>query len=199
MSLQLALNGIKRADGGPRRVRYPITFNVLSVMCGLFTRFVDATIETACIVAYFGFLRCGEFTCGATFNSSFNLCVGDVTFAGDHLILMLKTSKTDPFRYGIPIKLFCNTKLVCHKCVLSDYVHQRVSMGATPSDALFVTNNNKPLTRSDFISLTRQTLQTCGFQPELYHGHSFRIGAATSAAACRIEDHMIKTLGRWSS
>lgn len=30
-----------------------------------------------------------------------------------------------------------------------------------------------------------------------YRGHSFRIRAATSAAG--IEDHLIQTLGRWSS
>ena len=35
--------------------------------------------------------------------------------------------------------------------------------------------------------------------PSLYAGHSFRIGAATSAAAAGIPAHMVQALGCWSS
>ena len=38
-----------------------------------------------------------------------------------------------------------------------------------------------------------------GFKPEDYAGHSFRIGAATMAAACGVPVDTIKTLGRWKT
>lgn len=50
--------------------------------------------ETVCIVAFHGFLRCGEFTVdnASNFDSESNLSVSDVTFYEDFAILHLKQS-----------------------------------------------------------------------------------------------------------
>ena len=64
---------------------------------------------------------------------------------------------------------------------------------------LFVLEGGQGLTRSRFVSLVRSALDKVGVDQSAYCGHSFRIGAATTAAARGIEDSVIKTLGRWES
>ena len=55
------------------------------------------------------------------------------------------------------------------------------------------------LTRSRFVAQIREALRTAGVDESRYNGHSFRIGAATTAAARGIEDCVIKTVGRWDA
>ena len=61
-------------------------------------------------------------------------------------------------------------------------------------------SNGSPLTRESFVTKVRDALLVAGIEnPSHYAGHSFRIGAATTAAAAGVEDSIIKTLGRWES
>ena len=56
------------------------------------------------------------------------------------------------------------------------------------------------LTRSYFVSKTRTALSALGYcNTNRFSGHSFRAGAATTAAAMKVEGSIIKTLGRWES
>ena len=66
---------------------------------------------------------------------------------------------------------------------------------------LFIHADGSPLLKSQFVAGVRRALAAANLdpRPSKYSGHSFRIGAATSAAAAGIPDHLIKTLGRWES
>uniref|UniRef100_A0A1X7VWD6 Tyr recombinase domain-containing protein n=1 Tax=Amphimedon queenslandica TaxID=400682 RepID=A0A1X7VWD6_AMPQE len=64
---------------------------------------------------------------------------------------------------------------------------------------LFIMEDSISLSRQGFIQAVHQALQDAGLNPSLYAGHSFRMGAATTAAVAGIPAHTIKRLGRWSS
>ena len=69
-----------------------------------------------------------------------------------------------------------------------------------PGDGqLFVWENSRPLTRTTFMTCLRRGLQSAGLNISQFSGHSLHIGAATSAAAAGVPDHLIETLGRWRS
>ena len=64
---------------------------------------------------------------------------------------------------------------------------------------LFCWKNKIPLSKSNFVSHVRLGLLRANLPADKYAGHSFRIGAATTAASAGIEDSTIQTLGRWQS
>ncbi|XP_048258583.1 uncharacterized protein LOC125384145 [Haliotis rufescens] len=154
-----------------------------------------------CTVAFFGFLRCGEFTCSVSFDADVNLCVQDVIcdYNRNRCILTLKTSKTNPFRLGVAISLFATNKPACLVRSLSQLILIRRKCGAQAHDPLFLDSCFHASTRTTFLRWLNVIMCRIGLSSKSYSGHSFRIGAATTAAQVRMEDHLIKTLGRWSS
>ena len=78
---------------------------------------------------------------------------------------------------------------VCH------YLRTR----GTNHGPFFVGRDRQVMTKVWFVQQVRDVLQSLGFPAHQYAGHSFRIGAATSAALAGMEDSMIQTLGRWHS
>ena len=110
------------------------------------------------------------------------------------LRLFIKVAKSDPFRTSCLFVAGRNDSLLCPVEALLRYLHLR---GSNPGP-LFVFENGSPLTRVKLSSVISNLLKVCNIEGD-YTGHSFRIGAATTAAMVGIPDNMIKTLGRWSS
>ncbi|XP_063395936.1 uncharacterized protein LOC134680699 [Mytilus trossulus] len=203
--LDALYRGIKKNEKKSTKPRLPITFTVLKDICqllrkGYYTPYVDILLEAACVTAYFGFLRCGEFTVLHSFDSECNVSIEDIRFLKDKVTFHLKASKTDPFREGVDIHLFASGVSVCPVLSLERYMdyRSRKFKDSKSQDAFFVMENRKALTRNYFISSLKIILAVLGYNSDLYNGHSFRIGASTTAGS-KIEDHLIQTLGRWSS
>ena len=77
---------------------------------------------------------------------------------------------------------------------MRDYLLQ-----SKPADPLFIFTSGKWISRASLTEELRSVLQGCGLPADHYFKHSFRIGAATTAAAAGVPSWLIKVLGSWSS
>ena len=154
---------------------------------------------SAFTLAFFGFLRSSEFTSPSSthFNPQVHLARSDISFTSNgSLLLQLKASKTDPFRMGCSITLSPSGRSVCAVWAMHRYLAHQLPGNSTP---LYFFSTGQFLTRDKVTSILRSQLQRLGFATESYASHSFRIGAATTAAEAGLPPWLIQTLGRWSS
>jgi len=201
--LHYIINGIKKSQQNRSLKRLPITYDLLHELCqllktGVFSPYTDKLLTAMFTMAFFGFLRCGEITVKQNCRNGIQLCDLEMDPNHTQYTLLLRASKTDPFRHGVTVKIYRNLKL-CAVEAMVQYLYARYRHVDTSESLLFVDYNYAPITRCQFIAYLRHLLSRLGRHELSYCGHSFRIGAATTAAAEGVEDHMIQTLGRWSS
>ena len=205
--LQLVLRGIKRDQGGQIRIRLPITIHHLQLFHLLLsipsTKNYDSIMFWAAMtLAFFGFLRLGELTCNSKFNPDTHLTPDNISFnfiqemqKPKSMTILIKESKTDPFRVGQTITIGSTSSPLCPVLAMKRYLTSRKSLNGP----LFVHASGKPLTKQALITETRSLLTKSGLNAAHYAGHSYRIGAATTAASAELPSWLIKTLGRWTS
>jgi integrase len=81
---------------------------------------------------------------------------------------------------------------------MSARIKRRYSI--TLDSPLFAMEDGTPLTRKALTKALRTALIAARVpSAELYKGHSFRRGGATSLARVGVPDSVIKTIGRWKS
>ena len=201
-SIRLLMNGLRKQRPETKDKRLPITLPLLHTLVsnlrqGCFGPYVDTLLESVFFTAFYGFLRCGEFTSRcATFDPCRDLTLSDVSVASDMFTVVLKHSKTDVACRGTPIVIARTNCVFCPLSSMSRYLLCRPR--ATPSEPLFVTDEGKAMTRSWFAQRLRVLCVRCGLAPELYTAHCFRIGAATWASS-KVPTATLKMMGRWSS
>ena len=184
----------------PRR-RLPITPVILGKLRLVWEKtrhdYNSIMLWDACTTCFFGFLRTGEITAPTTrtFDPTYHLTLEDIPVDNPcqpgAVWACIKVSKTDPFRKDVNIFLGRTSNPLCPVAALLAYVAIR---GKSPGP-LFCMVNGVYLTRDLFVSDVRKALVAAGVDQSKYSGHSFRSGAAMTAAA-GIADSTIKTLGR---
>ena len=159
-------------------------------------------IWAAMTLAFFGFHCLGKLTCNCKFNSSAHLTKDNIAFHPgkglEHPSFMtvhITETNTDPFRKGHTITVGSIESPLCPIFAMKKYLSQR-SQTIGP---LFIHTSGKPLMKQTLTLETQTLLTQAGFNATKYAGHSYRIGAATTAAFAKLATWLIKTLGRWSS
>ena len=206
--LHYVLRGIKKNEaehGSGSRERLPITPQILRKIKEVWDHSSTSTdvvmLWAACCLAFFGFLRAGELTVPTDtgYDASVHLSYSDISVDNPSspsiVKVVIKQSKTDPFRKGVSLFLGKTGSDICPVNALLQYLLRR----GQHDGPLFVFLDGRFLTRQRLVEALRLALARSGIDDSKYSGHSFRIGAATTAASKGVEDCIIKTLGRWSS
>lgn len=203
LRLERVVRGIKRVKGIRSTERLPVTDDImLTIYRHLNSGLADHNmLWSACCLAYFGFLRSAEFTVSSlnNYSAAIHLNVQDITVdsrtSPSCIRMNIKASKTDPFRKGCFVHIGRAKPPLCAVEAMLAYLSIR---GDVPGP-LFLLQSGEPLSRALLTKWLRDILTAAGI-PGNYSSHSFRgIGAATVAARNGVPDHLIQTLGRWSS
>jgi len=196
--LEYVSKGVKKMTAcRSARPRLPITPSILRQLRQFWqtlpNRHDALMLWAAACMCFFGFLRAGEVVIPSAsgYDSSVHLSQGDVrvdnTARPQYLEVRIKASKTDPFRKGVSVYLGKGCEDLCPVMAILIMVQRGSAAGP-----------KWKCSHPGAVCNHSQVGPGCNW-PSHYAGHSFRIGAATTAAQRGIQDSLIKTLGRWES
>lgn len=97
------------------------------------------------------------------------------------------------------LRLHQNTKnpVICPCLALTQYLQLRKH--GSPSEPLFSFMDKLPVSKQFFTHHLRTALAFCNLDLHRYQSHSFRIGAATTAALLGFSEIQIQNMCRWRS
>ena len=206
--LSQVMRGIKSHQakvGRQPKPRLPITPSILHKIRKVWDRdpqdYDHIMLWAACTVCFFCFLRSGEISVPSDqgYDAGAHLSYSDIavdsTANPTSMQVRIKSSKTDPFRKGIDLYVGRTGNALCPVAAMLSYL----SVRGGAEGPLFRFKDGRLLTRERFVSRVRDALSAAGIDESLFAGHSFRIGAATTAAQAGIPDATIQLLGRWKS
>lgn len=204
LRLELALKGLQKFKPSMKDTRLPITPFTLRIIKGVLDKdplsYENILLWAMCCLGFFAFLRSGEITVSqGQFDPSWHLTPRDLA-VDDHqhptiLKVHLKSSKTDQSRSGLDLYVGRTYNDLCPVAAMLAYL----SVRGIDNGPLFQLQHKQPMSRQSFVQRLKSVLQQAGVDSTRYSGHSFRIGAATTAAANGIGDATIQSLGRWAS
>lgn len=182
--------------------RTPISPAMLSKLASVWpllcaNEYEASLFQAATLVAFFGAFRISELVGASKADKSCTaLQRKDAQIFEDRVILHLRKSKTDQAAKGHFVTLSrCWLAEVCPVLALQSFLAKR----GEKDGQLFAHIDGSPLTKFQFWSLTSRALGRAGWVGWKFGTHSFRIGAASTAAALGYSQEQIRGVGRWAS
>ena len=202
--VQAGIQRVRASATPSSRLRLPITAPVMERIRAHLVSVDIAHKElmwAVCCTAFFGFFRLGELLpeSRAKINPAASLMWGDVAVDSREKPSMvrfhLKRSKCDQFGTGADIIVGSTGLPLCPVTAILKYIAVR----GPAAGVFFRRAATQSALKAWFIDQLREILTAVGLPRQQYAGHSFRIGAVTTAAIAGVEDSTIQTLGRWHS
>ena len=131
-------------------------------------------LQVACCLGFFGFLRAAEFT---EVRERGPPHVAVDSHNDQSMRIHIKQTKTDPFRKGVHIYLGHTHSDIYPVTSISQYL----AMRGPGNGPLLLCRDGSPLSRAKLVQRVRSALLIAGIDPQVYCGHSFQIGVATTA------------------
>lgn len=196
------LEGLKQSCPRPSDAHRPVSPAMLQALCAEFGLLCTSHYETVlfkacCLVLFFGAFRPSEVLSVSKFNPGDRaLRWGDCQVGPNRVSLFLRHSKTDQRGRGQWVHLKkAAIGEICPVRAVAAYWRQ-APQGAGP---LFRHENALPMTVYQFRAVFHAALQRLGVAPGLFGLHSFRTGAASTAARLGFSSGAIQRIGRWRS
>jgi len=187
--------------------RLPITPSILKALIQSldhfgFSSFIKTLLKAMHLLAFHAFLRIGEIT------QSDPKVQNNLAF---HAVKFLFANSSDPYAFELNFEKFKHhTGVSCHKLLVKENQQQLAicpvkalweycKVRGQMDGPLFCFLDGTPISRRFFTQKMQLSLNWANCSPKDYKGHSFRIGAATSAASMGISEQQIQVMGRWRS
>lgn len=177
-------------------INKPLLYRIISVLPKLLPAY-DANLFTSLfLLAYFFCLRSGEIV--KSQSSSHTIQLQDLSISHSPpplaLNIQFKSFKHSLEPVSITYQPNSNEKY-CPIIALLKYI----SLRGNQTGPLYISNNNRPLSRHTYASILKLSISSLGISPVRYNTHSFRIGRATDLASKGASNQFIKAAGRWRS
>ncbi|XP_077779000.1 uncharacterized protein LOC144326338 [Podarcis muralis] len=200
--IRRAIEGWGRLQPPRAEGRKPVSYGLLSqirikLRSICWTKFEARLFSAAYAISFFGVFRVGEVVAEVTASGSTRgLLMENMQMSEASMTVRIRQSKTDQAGKGSLVKLTASVQQ--GPCPVKD-TRQYLYLRPPGPGPLLVHEDGSRLMRHQFTRVLCKAIDACGLSSQDYAAHSFRIGAATTAAHLGLPADRIKEMSRWKS